>query len=124
VQFDLSSLAGKTIDSATLKLYCQAEDYDTAITTNVYYVTGSWSAGTVTWYTQPSINGTSVATSSAGGTGWKTWDLKTTVQAMANGTYTNNGWMLKSPYSNARDTFTDNSAGGTSTGPQLVITYH
>jgi prepilin-type N-terminal cleavage/methylation domain-containing protein len=124
VQFDLSSLAGKTIDSATLKLYCQAEEYDTAITTNVYYITGSWSAGTVTWYTQPSINSTSVATGSAGGTGWKTWDLKSTIQAIANGTYTNNGWMLKSPSSTARDTFTDNYSGGTSTGPQLVITYH
>jgi prepilin-type N-terminal cleavage/methylation domain-containing protein len=124
VQFDLSSLAGKTIDSASLKLNCQAEDYGSTITTNVYRITGSWTAGSVTWNTQPSINSTVLAANSTGGTGWKTWDLKTAIQAIANGTYTNYGWMLKSPSSNTRDTFTDNSSGGTSTGPQLVITYH
>jgi large repetitive protein len=124
LQFDLSSLAGKTIDSATLRLNCQAEDYDNSITTNVYRVTGSWSVGTVTWNSQPTINTTVLAANSTGGTGWKTWDLKSAIQAIANGTYTNYGWMLKAPTSNARDTFTDNSAGGTSTGPRLVITYH
>jgi large repetitive protein len=124
VQFDLSSLAGKTIDSASLKLYCQAEDYSSSITTNVYDITASWSAGTVTWNTQPSINNTVSAANSTGGTGWKTWDLTSSVQAIANGSNTNYGWMLKSPSSAARDTFTDNYSGGTSTGPKLVITYH
>lgn len=117
IKFDLSSLSGKTISSAVLKLYETGADYSSASgTIEVYRVHRAWTElgctwntydGSNNWGTAGCANTTSDRESSAIGTS-ATIDATETlgeeyaitldaskIQEMVNGTFTNNGFLLK-----------------------------
>jgi acid phosphatase type 7 len=125
VRFDLSTLAGKTIDSATLKLYV------TAGSNNVVpnRITASWNETQVTWNRRTStVNWTKAGGdyNSAGAgvntvSGWTSWDLTTDVRAFVSGT-TFYGWIMTSNGAgNPSVTFSSREG---SNPPQLIVTYH
>jgi RHS repeat-associated protein len=64
LRWDLSSYAGVTVDSASLRLrpYHQYYNAPTAETTYVRRVTSSWTEGGVTWNTKPSYTSTGTVT--------------------------------------------------------------
>ena len=94
VQFDVSSIpAGSTVSSATLTL-CATTVPSSTRTYDAHLVTSSWSEGSVTWNTQPSVAG--AATDSAttpGSAACMTWTTTSDVQAWVDGT-ANNGWRI------------------------------
>ena len=113
IQFDLSSIPpGATIDSATLHLFMHVAPL-TDRTIAIHRIAASWTEGTllpasgVTWLTRDGTNawathgGDYVSTPSdsfSTGTTSEVWvekDLTTDVQAFVDGTYPNDGWLIK-----------------------------
>jgi hypothetical protein len=132
IQFDLSSLSGKTIDSAELKLYKydHTTDWGSPVgrTYNAHRITGSWTEMGVTWNTAPGYNGGVTDSDTVPNNGnWMTWDVKSDVQAFASGTYTNYGWLVKDsvePSSYYQQSyFRSREYTGTTYDPVLIVTY-
>jgi hypothetical protein len=94
VNWDLSTLAGMQVTSASLVAWESNSASCTASPVSIYLVTSSWSASSVTWATQPTINSTALSTVSAakGYSGScpagnvSFGDLTSTVQAWLSGT--------------------------------------
>jgi hypothetical protein len=133
IQFDLSSLSGKTIDSAELRLY--KYNYYTSgynpvgRTYNTHRIIGSWTETGVTWNNKPSYNaGVTDSDTVPNNDNWMTWDVKSDIQAFASGTYTNYGWLIKDsvePTNNAcQSYFYSREYTGTTYDPVLIVTYH
>jgi len=96
VTFDLSAFnSNYTITNATLKLNVQRA-IATTPAVNVHEVTSSWTAGSVTWNTAPTV-GTLVNTVNLGSTGWKNINVTSSVQSVVNGSRTNYGWRFADP---------------------------
>jgi hypothetical protein len=110
---DLGLPAGVVVNvsSATLNLRCT----DSGGSSNVALVAGSWSEGTVTWDIRPPT-GSSFATLTCSGTGWKTLDISSAVTAWASGT-PNHGIEISTSASDGTDWATRESANG----PSLVV---
>jgi chitodextrinase len=92
-----STIAGKTIISATLRLYpyILAADYNTTYSVNAY--AGAWSTSTITFANQPNYytsNQTSVAPPTTTAVPLE-FNVKAIVQAWASGTWANNGFLLR-----------------------------
>lgn len=106
IYFDLSSLSGKSIVSAKLHLYM----YD-APTANrfyeVYRVGSSWTEMGLKWNNQPDIwYASSGADTGTKNNVWLNWSITPEVQAIVNGFYPNNGWMIKdSDETESKDAF-------------------
>ena len=98
IKFDLSTIAGTTIDSATLEVrpYHQYYNAPTATTTWLRRVLNadSWTEGTITWNNKPGVN--SVAVDSTGCVEGTQCAFAATslVRGWLDGTYTNNGVRL------------------------------
>ena len=125
VRFDLSSLAGKTIESAVMKLYFYPGPTD-GHTIGAYRIDSTWDEMTVTWDTQPGNNATATASTYINEINkWWSWNVTTDVQAFVSGTKPNYGWkMILStiPASAPFEVYTEES--GTANAPVLVVTYH
>jgi len=79
VRFNLPTIpAGCSMTGATLRLFSTSAV--TGRTIEAYRAAASWSEGTVTWSTGPGSTGS--AATSPSGTGWRTWDVTSQVQAM------------------------------------------
>ena len=130
VYFNLTTLSGKYIDSATLRLY--ANSANKTVDLNSYHITNSWTQGGVTWnsrngtndwttpggdYTTPAVISTSVGTAG----GWVEWNVTNDVITFANGTITNYGWLLRMNTGMGLITFSSKEGANL---PQLVVTYH
>ena len=102
IKFDLTAYAGCTINSAWLVL-SERNTLGTSKTITCHRVTTAWSESTATWNTPWTTQGGDYfATPDASFT--PVWtgvlksdsvDVTTSVQNFVNGTYTNNGWLLK-----------------------------
>lgn len=90
VQFSLPAIPSHCdVTAATLKLY--ATSSSSGRTIDVYRLAGPWTEGGVTWNNQPSTTGS--AASAASGTGTRSWDVTSQVQAMYSGA--NNGFLVR-----------------------------
>lgn len=137
LSFPTGSLAGATIQSATLSLFEEYSGSCTPTQTDVYNVTASWD-GTVTWNSQPAIgelyaaSATGVGfgsacpdatvTFSAGGAGSNT--LTSLVQGWADGSIPNNGVEIRAHNETSTASykrFTSTDAGANQ--PSLTVTY-
>lgn len=115
LKFDLSSLAGKTLISAKLRVKVATDT--SSGTQRVKGVTNtSWSESTITYANRPSL-GSSLGTFSAGSS--NTWKEVTVTSYVSS--------RMGSPVSLAIDTSSDNSADyytkETDDKPTLVLTY-
>lgn len=145
VKFDLSALAGKTVGSAVLKLYDWGSNYaNNTRTMYVYRCKRAWVESEATWNVFSSGNNWGTA-----GAGNTTSDREATesgslsidatetlneeyaitlanadIQAMVDGTYTNNGFVLKmdTESDDMHEIKTKEAAGGSEYHPTLVIT--
>lgn len=91
--FDLSSIIGKNIKNANLKLY--ADDFDQEITLGMKIITFHWSEETATYNNRPNINSTVYYLEAVpvGSNVWKTFDIKTLIQAVADGAVYEGIWL-------------------------------
>lgn len=94
-RFDASTIAGKTVTQATLKVFLRTIDAAGQLT--VYPIVSSWKEGTVTWALQPPTEATAAA-SLALTTGMKgsviSIDVTSVVQRWADGTLADAGFLL------------------------------
>ncbi|UKL01398.1 DNRLRE domain-containing protein [Brevibacillus brevis] len=123
LKFDLGLIPNDAIiNSATLRLYKGGGNAPSR-THNIHEVTSPWD-GVTTWNTAPTFNPT-VASSLALGPSndWKTFDVKTLVQAWVSGS-ANNGLLLKDANETTLSTLaTYNSFDSTGNQPTLTIDY-
>jgi RHS repeat-associated protein len=113
-KFDISSLAGKIITSAKLKVYVNDNKTNNSRTARVYRVKQPWIGNQVTWnsyntgnswQTAGATGGNDIDTAEIGSrlfsanetlNEYKTFDLNTTaIQEIADGSFPDNGFLLK-----------------------------
>ena len=99
LRFDLSSIPpNATITAATLHLYYfQYSDNNPAgRSLTCYRLLNDWSECAVTWNNQPAraAQTTAVAVVPPTAGRWLEWDVTADVQAFADGSLTNNGWII------------------------------
>ena len=92
IQFDVSSYAGVTLNSATLEMYCYST-FTVPDTVNVVYrLTSAWSEGNVCWSNAPDPDSTLSATfPKPPANSWISCDVTALVETWLNGSFTNNG---------------------------------
>ena len=96
---------------------------------DVHHITGSWTETGVTWTTQPTFAATADATVALGTTtpAWKIWNVATVVQAWVDGTYANNGLLVKDNLEdnagNINWTFATRENGTAANQPILRVNY-
>jgi len=98
VRFDLSSIAGSSVTSAKLRLYLvNSWDYpDETRTVTTYRIPTSWTESGVNWSNAPQpAEAYGAAPVTAGSWRWYEFDVTALVQAWQNGTYPNNGIMVR-----------------------------
>jgi hypothetical protein len=125
VQFDLSSLNGKNIKSATLQMYVTSDSLTQAARLiDISLVTGTWNEQTVTFNNKPAWSANSITSCVVSGAGvWSSWDVTSSVAAAIN-----NGLVS---YAAGLDTMNDKSQENvlyasdkvSATAPRLIITY-
>lgn len=85
LNFDLSSLAGKTITAATL--YLSVVEFDGTATIAFKRITSSWNAATVTYATKPTIDSTTYGQTTLPNTaaGYKSFNVTSLIQNIVGG---------------------------------------
>lgn len=120
-RFELSSIAGVTVDSASFRFY-PYHQYQSPSTIWVGYVTGSWTESGITWNNQPGMVAVTSASTSAGS--YASFTVTSTVQSWVSGSLTNYGFRAHSNNQNytywKRLLSSEHSSGD----PALVVTYH
>jgi hypothetical protein len=123
IRFDLSGVTGKTLKSATLYLYASTLAVDTTLQLDACDESNIWVEGTVTYSNAPNSYPTIYFDGLInGGVGWKSFDLKTLIQAIADGTFNNNGFCMYVKASNGFATGEFHSKENTNK-PYLEIVY-
>ncbi|MBC1943763.1 DNRLRE domain-containing protein [Listeria booriae] len=90
---DVSSLAKASIESATFKAYATWHYYpSTPNLVKLDEVKGAWTPGAITWNNKPTA--TNIAQTDVGRDQWASFNVKDTVQAWAQGTRVNYGFMM------------------------------
>lgn len=122
-----SKISKAYISSATLKLN-ERNNTKPYPTVGVYRVTGSWDLGKIKYSSQPSYNGTAVATAKlTGGTASHTLNVTSLVQGWAKGSYKNYGMLLRATSeSSSSATFCEFYGGRYGTAskrPKLTVNY-
>jgi len=130
IEFDLSSLPddARIIDT-DLMLYHGDTSGTTNFSVGAYKVTESWEEGTITYSSQPNYSSEAEYSNSitAGNTEWENWDIDALVQSWLDGTFTNNGVVLKATDESSLDTiavFRPSDYSNVSYRPKLVIDYY
>ncbi|HBG81766.1 TPA: hypothetical protein DDW69_02890 [candidate division CPR2 bacterium] len=127
MKFDLTPLAGKTIHSASLKLYCKTMETVHINRIRPYRITGDWVESTVTYNTRPGysttdpvVNYTDVQNCA---NAWFSFDTTTLVSGWARSInpYTNYGFFLYG--SQVTSYFTSREEPTSTIRPQLVVQY-
>ena len=128
VKFDMSQIPeGAKIISAKIQLrMSRIAGNNTRI--NAHLSTVNWNENTVTWLKFANqFNRTVSATRYLKWTGstntLETWDVTQDVQAMADGTIDNFGWLFKEPTMNSNAWFFHSKQGPSNLKPKLKITY-
>jgi hypothetical protein len=131
IKFDVSAIpAGTSITQATLRLYLGSScDYaNRSHTVQVYRTSGNWAEMSVTWNSKPGYaEGYGSSSLRSLGWGWYSFDVTGLVQGWVNGSFANQGLMLRGPESSgsssARLGFETRENSGTTYDPHIVITY-
>lgn len=95
--FSLTDIpANAVITSANLKVY-QTSGNTAGTSTDLYLerVTENWIETTIAKGTEPSTNSSDTVTSSSYASNWRSFNVINHVQKMVNGTYTNEGWLIR-----------------------------
>jgi len=95
LKFNLSSISGRTVYSAKLKLYCSVADgslIDSYPKVNADRITSNWTESGVTWNNMPNYTTTGKAYTNVTTTGWKEWNVKTIVSEWINNGTSNYGF--------------------------------
>ncbi|EUJ41324.1 DNRLRE domain-containing protein, partial [Listeria rocourtiae] len=118
---DVSSLAKASIESATFKAYATWHYYpSTPNLVKLDEVKSAWTPAGVTWNTKPTA--TNIAETNVGRDQWASFNVKDTVQAWAQGTRVNYGFMLHT--TNTQGFWKKFTATETGTNvPYLEVTY-
>ncbi len=108
VMFDLSTIpSGSTINSATFEAYLVGwYDYlDRYRDVAVRRITETWSEDSVTWNNSPGYGESydTVSIKAEQVWDWHSWDVRDLVQEWVNGTYANQGMMLRGPEQSGTD---------------------
>jgi hypothetical protein len=132
LRWDLSAIAGTTVDSASLALWPYHQYYNapTSITTYARQVTRNWTEGAITWSNQPGspdnppINRTSAACVEGA---WCYWDVATIVQnwVKSESPHPNYGFMVDTVGFDATHwKRLIASEQGIANRPRMTVTYH
>ena len=130
IEFDLSSVpVNAMITDTDLMLYHGNTSGTTNFSIGAYKITESWEEGTITYSSQPSYFSEAEYSNSvtAGNTEWESWDIDALVQSWLDGTFTNNGVVLKATDESSLDTiavFRPSDYSNASYRPKLVIDYY
>jgi RHS repeat-associated protein len=126
---DLAETLGTVhIGKASLQFYpyWQYNHYQEE-TSWVREVTSDWDAGTLKWSAQPSLAASDIGSFETTEGDWSDIDLKDFVQAVVNGTKTNNGWMIHADSignSGWKRIVSRNETDSPTLKPKLVVTWH
>ncbi len=130
IEFDLSSVPGNAIIIDTdLMLYHSSSSGTTDFSVGAYKVTESWEEDTITYSSQPNFS-SEVEYScniTAANTEWENWDIDALVQSWLDGSFANNGVVLKATDESSLDTiavFKPSDSSSASYRPKLVIDYY
>ena len=138
IEFDLSSIPSNAdVTSATMDLYCYYITGDGTV--YIYRVLVDWVEDQVTWnerksgvsWATPGCNsvgndreGTAIGSKYVSSTGWNSFDLDADkVEEWINGSFSNNGMVLKESSFNVNINFRSSDYGDSSTDPKITITY-
>jgi hypothetical protein len=131
VQFDVSQIPkGTSVANATLRVYLtnSCDMGARTHTVQVHRASGNWTETGVTWNNKPGHAeqyGSKSVRSNAWG--WHTFDVTGLVQGWVNGTFANQGLVLRGPEdsgnSSARLGFRTRESSGTTYDPRIAITY-
>ncbi len=130
IEFDLSSVPENArITDTDLMLYHGDTSGTTNFSVGAYKVTESWLENTITWNNQPTSSSNVEYSNNitAGNTEWESWDIDALVQSWLDGTFTNNGVVLKATDESSLDTiavFRPSDYSNASYRPKLVIDYY
>ena len=130
IEFDLSSVPDNAkVTDTDLMLYHGDTSGTTNFSVGAYKITESWEEGTITYSSQPSYFSEAEHSNSvtAGNTEWESWDIDALVQSWLDGTFTNNGVVLKATDESSLDTiavFRPSDYSNASYRPKLVIDYY
>jgi parallel beta-helix repeat protein len=147
VQFDLSSISGRTVTDATLHMYRWQKYRTGSLDADVHRVTQSWVESSATWnkydgtHNWASAGGdfdaTVIASTTLAGeptgypcgssicsdTTWYQWDVTSLVQDWEEGTHPNNGLMVKTnDFSHTMSYFRTKNYGDSDYWPYLEVT--
>ena len=129
IKFDLSSVPnGATIQNATLRIYYMGhwEFPNWVVTITAYRAQGAWQEMAVTWNNKPGFGNSYGSVDVVADSNWRWYelDVKNLVQNWVNGSFTNDGIMLRGEEasgaeSSRRSFFTREGEHP----PELVVTY-
>ena len=129
IRFDLSSIAGTTIDTATLKIYPYWQYYHTTgVNTWVRQVasSGNWSESATNYSNRPSANASPIITGNTTQSTWSSFNVLSIVRNWIHSGQTNNGFQVDENGNNY--TYWKRVISAEETGfphaEQLVVTNH
>ena len=127
VKFDLSSLKGKDIKSATLQMDSTGTTFIQNVAVrlvDVSLVDGTWDPATVTYNTKPSWNVGSIATAAIYGAGvWNSWDVSPSVVSKVKDGEVSYAIGLDTMADKSQEQVLFASQNGTAAAPRLIVTY-
>ncbi len=128
VKFDLTSLKGKDIKSATLQMATTGVTFiqtQPVRLVDISLIDGAWDAATVTYNTKPNWSGNSVATCAVYGAGvWNSWDVSSSVVSKAkDGSEASYAIGLNTMAEKSQEQVLFASKQVTAAAPRLIVTY-
>lgn len=133
ISFDLSSLSGKSIISAELRLYKYDYEYSCYYTNpigrtyNIHRIEDNWNENSVRWNNRPDYDNTVTDSDIVPyDYNWMTWNVTEDVQDFADGTHYNYGWLIKDDNEEncySCSYFRSNEYSNSNYRPVLEVTY-
>lgn len=129
LKFNLGTLMGATINTATLSIYAESTNEAEAgnRTYGVHRNTSDFDETTVTWNAPATFDASASTTTvvTANTTGFKDFDVATLLQSWVNATYSNYGVTFKvdNEASPASMNYTSTESGTSAQHPKLVVDY-
>ncbi len=123
--------AGSIINSASIKIYCDSNNFTVSDYLDLCEVTSNWNESTVTWNSKPSYNSTEFKNVSVGSSiqySWIPWtgtSVTELVKAWFNGSKPKYGFFLRAHISSTNNTyqFRSKEFGGGSYRPYIEVNY-
>jgi len=123
-KFDLSGIFG-TLSSATLELYCSAENNSTDVILNAQSVDAEWTYTTIIWNNKPTTGQNFIGSNvPITGLGWKSFDITSIASEWVSGAINNYGVALCAQnITDYYDIFISSNNSDSSLRPKLTIDY-